>query len=255
MIAVVNTVHGAAERDGWLFDVTSDGTQFWDLWELGPYAGGSGLDGSQPIRWSKLSNGSFAAAYLFAVFLGIIALCEDLFMVYQFTGQMHPRAARGVDLDRELQLQGLQNVLTGLLGALPTNVVGSYSIAVIRTGTRGRLFFGVQAAGSLLFFAFAPHLMSVMPRMVPTFVLFLVGIEITLWGVWDLRPHRRRPHRDASERSDGTEALSGSEYAVVLVMGGISLVPVPGPYGSEINLIIMLCVGVTSIWALSKLHH
>ena len=67
--------------------------------------------------------------------------------------------------------------------------------------------------------------------------------------------HRWRPQRDASERSGGTEALSGSEYAVVLAMGGISLVPVPGSYGSEINLIIMLFVGVTSIWALSKFHH
>ena len=29
-----------------------------------------------------------------------------------------------------------------------------------------------------------------MPKMVPSFLLFWVGLELCIWSLWDLRPHR-----------------------------------------------------------------
>ena len=61
-----------------------------------------------------------------------------------------------------------------------------------RIGASGKAFYALQCFFSLLFFVFGNEIVSVMPKMVPAFLLFWVGLELSVWALWDLRPHRHK---------------------------------------------------------------
>ena len=80
-----------------------------------------------------------------------------------------------------------------------------------RIGAHGKAFFALQCFFSLLFFLFGNVVVSVMPKMVPAFLLFWVGLELSVWALWDLRPHRNKA---AAARSKFA-AVGGSRPVLV----------------------------------------
>jgi MFS superfamily sulfate permease-like transporter len=111
--------------------------------------------------------------------LGLLAMLEDLALVVKATSQVMPRETALVNIDSEVKLQGVMNMVCGLAGALPTNVVGSYTLAVIPLNASGKAFYAITAVGSTIIFFVAGGAISSLPVMVPCFLLFWVGLEVS----------------------------------------------------------------------------
>ena len=55
-----------------------------------------------------------------------------------------------VDIDREVQAQGMMNVVSAMLCGLSINLISSYSFAAMKLGGGGWVFYLAQAVGSVL---------------------------------------------------------------------------------------------------------
>lgn len=171
------------------------------------------------VKWRLLASSSFVVLILKTFVIGLLTLVEDVFATLQVCTSMYPEQCAQCEIDDEVKTGGIANVILALVGGLPANVVFSYSATVARIGSNGKGFYILQvglrvpanlrAGGlvtvllltlfqppkgclSLVFFVFGNQLVAVMPKMVPAFLLFWVGLELAVWAVWDLRPHRRK---------------------------------------------------------------
>lgn len=92
----------------------------------------------------------------------------------------------------------------------------------MKLGGHGRVFYITQAIGSTLFLVFATQLIWILPSMVPCFILFWVGLELLLWGLWQVRP----AGFCRSSRCTAKEQFNPLEYTQVIAMVIVSLDPV-----------------------------
>eukprot|EP00041_Stephanoeca_diplocostata_P033788 m.1124677 g.1124677 ORF g.1124677 m.1124677 type:complete len:296 (+) comp24407_c1_seq44:381-1268(+) len=254
MIVVVNALPEDIRGDHML--LSAHGHSPLDVFRLGPYTSSTDSP-APPINWAVLKSGSFAATVLIACGVGLLGLLEDLAVVHKATAITDCRASAAVDIDREVQLQGLLNMVVGVVAGLPVNMVGSYSMTVLRMGARGRWFWIPMASGTTVFLVAAKQLLSVLPVMVPCFILFWVALELTLWGLWSLRPEmgcgnttetsrddrghtHGHAHPAADDGSDAPrEALRPLEYTLVVAMVFVSLVPFNKILSDETGLVGM----------------
>merc|ERR1719272_2205476 len=109
-------------------------------------------------------------------------------MVHKSTAMINPAGAGQVDIDREVQAQGMMNVVSAMLCGLPINLISSYSFAAMKLGGGGWVFYLAQAVGSVLCLVLADYIIQSLPNMLPCFILFWAALELALWGLWDLRP-------------------------------------------------------------------
>jgi MFS superfamily sulfate permease-like transporter len=199
-----------ARRDGWVFDsaheqnVTGNVTasqspspgimDFTHVWTV------RNLD---KIKWKLLASSSFATLVLQTFAIGCLTLVEDAFATAQVCSSLIPGAA-SVNIDSEVQTGGIANMVLALVGGLPANVVFSYSATVARIGAKGRAFYVMQVFMSMVFFVFGNQIVCLMPKMVPSFLLFWVGLDLCVWALWDLRPHH------CSRASDSVKLIAGT---------------------------------------------
>lgn len=217
-----------ARSEGWVFDtahqhnVTSNATtpsfsitDFTHVWTV---------RNLNKIKWNLLASSSFATLVLQTFAIGCLTLVEDAFATAQLCSSLNP-GSPAVDIDEEVQTGGVANMILALTGGLPANVVFSYSATVVRIGASNRVFYLLQALMSLMFFVFGNQIVSVMPKMIPSFLLFWVGLDLSIWALWDLRPHHcKNEVSDTIERVvAGTvvrhrPAFDRIEYFVVITM-------------------------------------
>eukprot|EP00041_Stephanoeca_diplocostata_P033789 m.1123989 g.1123989 ORF g.1123989 m.1123989 type:complete len:182 (+) comp24407_c1_seq5:199-744(+) len=121
----------------------------------------------------------------------------------------------------------------------------------------GSLTYTCAATGTTVFLVAAKQLLSVLPVMVPCFILFWVALELTLWGLWSLRPEMGRGNTTGTSRDDRghthghahpaaddgsdapREALRPLEYTLVVAMVFVSLVPFNKILSDETGLVGM----------------
>eukprot|EP00041_Stephanoeca_diplocostata_P033790 m.1124026 g.1124026 ORF g.1124026 m.1124026 type:complete len:332 (+) comp24407_c1_seq7:199-1194(+) len=129
----------------------------------------------------------------------------------------------------------------------------------------GSLTYTCAATGTTVFLVAAKQLLSVLPVMVPCFILFWVALELTLWGLWSLRPEMGRGNTTGTSRDDRghthghahpaaddgsdapREALRPLEYTLVVAMVFVSLVPFNKILSDETGLVgmsIMIFLGL-----------
>ena len=107
---------------------------------------------------------------------------EDLIIVLKSNTKYHARESAQVDFDDEVRSQGLINVVCGMVGALPANFVGSYSMAVVPLGASGKVFYVVQALGSVVVFFFAPMVINRIPKVYAALLSLASGLlSSTIW--------------------------------------------------------------------------
>lgn len=234
MIIVVNLVPGAREN-GWFVPVSAgiSPTSMFKLWPWAHLSPGHPPDGNSTVvlddgtpvpsvKWDLLwSHGLFAITVIEALIVGLLALLEDLALVHKSTAVINPMGAGVVNLNWEVQLQGLMNIVAAGLCGLPATLVGSYSYATLKIGGGGFIFYATQAAGSAVVLASAQSIVQSLPTMVPCFILFWVALQMAGWGLWDMRPVGL-----FDLGSKRTDALDPFEYALVWVMVITSLDPI-----------------------------
>ena len=187
MLVIVNHIQDA-EKDGWMTPVQA-GTSPGDMFRLWPWAHlhGSTANATTPTGWGTATittterdfdarepraipsvkwdliwgNGVFIITCLEAVVIGLLALLEDLAMVHKSTAMINPAGAGQVDIDREVQAQGMMNVVSAMLCGLPINLISSYSFAAMKLGGGGWVFYLAQAVGSVLCLVLADYIIQV----------------------------------------------------------------------------------------------
>lgn len=243
-----------ARSEGWVFDsshqhnATSNITtpalsaaDFTQVWTVRNF---------NNIKWSSLASSSFATLVFQTFAIGCLTLVEDAFATAQLCSSLNPGSV-AVDIDVEVQTGGIANMVLALTGGLPANIVFSYSATVVRIGARNRVFYLLQALMSFLFFVFGNQIVRVMPKMIPSFLLFWVGLDLSVWALWDLRPHQC-----SHELSDSvTRVVVGTvlrrrpgfdriEYFVVVAMALIGLFQ-----GSGLMMVVgLLFAFVITLW-------
>ena len=123
--------------------------------------------GKERVLWGTFATEwpTFVVAILCTFIIGgILGIVEDLIIVLKSNTKYHARESAQVDFDDEVRSQGLINVVCGMVGALPANFVGSYSMAVVPLGASGKVFYVVQAIGSAVVFFFAPIVINRIPK-------------------------------------------------------------------------------------------
>lgn len=120
---------------------------------------------------------------------------------------------RDADLERELNVTGLANMLSGLAGGYTGCISVSRTILAFSAGARGRIAGLTVAAISLLMLAEAPHLLGLMPKFVLGGLLIYLGADqLHKWIV------------ESRKRLSLTEYLSLVAIIVIIVQWGF----VPG---------------------------
>eukprot|EP01051_Picozoa_sp_SAG22_P003450 SAG22_NODE_168_length_16723_cov_6.542409_4_plen_967_part_00 len=211
--------------------------------------------GKDKIHWNKFAEQwPILVLAILTTFVigGILGIVEDLIIALKTNTKYHARKSAQVDFDDEVGLQGGINVACGIVGAMPANVVGSYSMAVIPLGASGKVFYAMQAIGSAVAFLFASTVINRIPKVVPCFVLFHVGLSITKWGLWDGRPEGWLEFGNAKLRSvaDGPtrEGLDPGEYllVVLMVVAGLHQSDISG---YDVTPVIQFAVGMLFAFA------
>src|SRR5205814_3966605 len=91
------------------------------------------------------------------------------------------------DLDRELQLHGYSNFLSGLAGSVQNYLVYANTIFFVRSGGDSRLA-GIMLAGlTFLVMMIGPSIIGFIPVMVVGTLIFVLGFELLLEAVWTPR--------------------------------------------------------------------
>eukprot|EP00929_Paragymnodinium_shiwhaense_P078914 TRINITY_DN40957_c0_g1_i1.p1 TRINITY_DN40957_c0_g1~~TRINITY_DN40957_c0_g1_i1.p1 ORF type:complete len:821 (-),score=97.35 TRINITY_DN40957_c0_g1_i1:29-2491(-) len=158
---------------------------FHQVWTLQDFA---------QIQWSKIMDFAFLRAFLGSFCLTVITVVEDLYGVVEST-------ALRIDFQKELENTALMNVVSGALGAMPTNLVMSYSVTAHRSGASSKSFLFWLSVISTMFFLVADYILSLTPIMVTAAALIWVGIAMS----WDMLYH-------------GMKRLSKQDYMVVWLM-------------------------------------
>ncbi len=118
-------------------------------------------------------------------------------------------AHREADLERELNITGLANILTGALGGYAGCISVSRSILNVTTGGTGRLSGLTVAAISVLMLAVAPELLGYMPKFVLGGLLIYLGADqLHKWIV------------ESRRRLSKTEYVSLLAIIVIIVQWG-----------------------------------
>lgn len=115
--------------------------------------------------------------YLAAFTIAIIASLETLLSL-DAVDKLDPYK-RIAPANRELQAQGIGNMISGLLGGLPVTAVIVRSTANISSGARTKvsaIFHGFLLAISVIFF---PHILNMIPLSALAAVLLVVGFKLT----------------------------------------------------------------------------
>ncbi|WP_228748110.1 SulP family inorganic anion transporter [Bradyrhizobium sp. BR 10289] len=106
-----------------------------------------------------------------------VGLCHRFEHVVQHYRNRGRPVHREANLERELNVTGLANILTGLLGGYPGCSSISRSILNFSSGGRGRLSGLTVAALSLLMLAVAPELLGFIPKFVIGGLLLYLGAD------------------------------------------------------------------------------
>ncbi len=117
-----------------------------------------------------------AGVWLTAATLALIASLETLLCV-EATDKLDPHR-RMTPTNRELQAQGLGNMLSGLIGGLPLTQVIVRSSANIQSGGESRLAALVHGALLLLSVLLIPGLLNLIPLASLAAILILVGYKL-----------------------------------------------------------------------------
>eukprot|EP00931_Biecheleriopsis_adriatica_P051509 TRINITY_DN29884_c0_g1_i1.p1 TRINITY_DN29884_c0_g1~~TRINITY_DN29884_c0_g1_i1.p1 ORF type:complete len:860 (+),score=119.50 TRINITY_DN29884_c0_g1_i1:56-2581(+) len=195
----------SARADGWLYGIsmpTSPG--FYRVWTLQDFGA---------IRWDLLLTSKLFSAITNVFCLSLLCIVEDLYGVVEST-------MIKVDMRREVENAALMNVLNGLMGSMPTNLVMSYSITAHKSGASDKSFLLYLSIISTVFFFVADYIIAVMPKMVPAAAIIWVGLAMC----WDWIFY-------------GLKKLSRVDYATL--WGLILLDLFQGP---EVMLVAGLCV-------------
>ncbi|QNR24609.1 SulP family inorganic anion transporter [Croceimicrobium hydrocarbonivorans] len=123
--------------------------------------------------WSHFSNPDI---YMIAITIALVASIETLLSI-EATDKLDPKK-RITPANRELQAQGVGNMLSGLLGGLPVTAVIVRSSANISSGAQTKLaaiFHGVWIVLSIIFLA---DIMNLIPLSALAAVLLVVGYKL-----------------------------------------------------------------------------
>ena len=115
--------------------------------------------------------------YLTAATIAIIASLETLLSL-DAVDKLDP-IKRIAPANRELQAQGMGNMVSGLLGGLPVTAVIVRSTANVSSGAKTKVsavFHGLLLAVSVIFF---PHILNMIPLAALAAVLLMVGYKLT----------------------------------------------------------------------------
>jgi sulfate permease, SulP family len=125
------------------------------------------------------------------------------------TAGIEVAAHREADLERELNVTGIANVLSGVLGGYTGCISVSRTILSLNSGATGRLSGLIVAAVSVLMLALAPMLLGYMPKFVLGGLLIYLGADqLHKWIVQSRR------------RLSFTEYLSLLAIIVIIVQWG-----------------------------------
>jgi sulfate permease, SulP family len=125
------------------------------------------------------------------------------------TAGIEVAAHREADLERELNVTGIANILSGALGGYTGCISVSRTILSLNSGATGRLSGLIVAAVSVLMFAIAPMLLGYMPKFVLGGLLIYLGADqLHKWIVQSRR------------RLSFTEYLSLLAIIVIIVQWG-----------------------------------
>lgn len=162
-----------ARQEGWLFAVEiPKKLDFFNVWTKRDFS---------KVKWELVLTPPFFLGVIKAYLIGLLTLTKNVYGTQETTG------VHDVDIDREIRLHGGICVLGGLLGALPGNLVMSFTCTAKKLGvptTRG-WFHPLLVFFSLLFFAFGDFAIAVMPKMVPGTVLLWLGIAFCAFWLYD----------------------------------------------------------------------
>lgn len=123
--------------------------------------------------FSQLVN---PAVYTTAVTLAVVASIETLLCV-EATDKLDPRK-RVTPTNRELQAQGVGNIVSGLIGGLPLTQVIVRSSANIQSGAQSKLSAILHGALLLAAVVTIPALLNRIPLAVLAAILFVVGYKL-----------------------------------------------------------------------------
>mmetsp|Transcript_97961 Transcript_97961/g.210098 ORF Transcript_97961/g.210098 Transcript_97961/m.210098 type:complete len:404 (+) Transcript_97961:373-1584(+) len=202
------TTVAEARAQGWLFDVeVPKRLDFYRVWTIegSPVQTILSWDASSAIRWDLLCSVDFALTILQVFVMGLLTSAKNIYGLSEVT---HSH----VDIDREVRVAGIQGVCCGLAGAIPGNLVMSFSVTAHKLGGRSKTFALFLAINSLIIFFLGDFAVAFLPKMVPACVLFWLGIVLCVYWVWD-----------------GVGSVSATEHAIVLVMICVDLVLDAGP--------------------------
>lgn len=124
--------------------------------------------------WSVLLR---ANAWRIAATLGLVASLETL-LTLEATDKMD-RYKREAPTDRELAVQGLGNIVAGLIGGLPVSGVLVRSAANIDAGAQTKMSAVYHGALLALAVFFAPALLNLIPYAALAAVLIYTGFKLT----------------------------------------------------------------------------
>jgi MFS superfamily sulfate permease-like transporter len=139
--------------------------------------GGKGIEGLlgelKYPDWSQILNQDLL---VIAITIGLVASIETLLSV-EATDKLDPKK-RVTPTNRELQAQGIGNIVSGLIGGLPVTAVIVRSSANVSSGGQTKLsaiFHGVWIILSIIFLA---DFMNLIPLAALAAVLFMVGYKL-----------------------------------------------------------------------------
>ena len=139
-------------------------------------------NGIDPSAWGSLltfpdfSAIGNSAIWILAATIAVVASLETLLCV-EATDKLDPEQ-RITPTNRELLAQGVGNTVSGLIGGLPITQVIVRSSANIQTGNATKLSAILHGAWLLLFFLWAPTLLTYIPLGSLAAVLFVVGYKL-----------------------------------------------------------------------------
>lgn len=135
---------------------------------------------------AQLANGKVVMK---ALALAFIASAETLLSA---TAVDRMQSGARTRYDRELMAQGLANMICGILGVLPLTGVIVRSSANVQAGARTRASAVMHAIWLLLFVAFLPSLLRLIPTASLAALLVFTGIKLANFAVVkSLRPYGR----------------------------------------------------------------
>eukprot|EP00929_Paragymnodinium_shiwhaense_P085168 TRINITY_DN45611_c0_g1_i2.p1 TRINITY_DN45611_c0_g1~~TRINITY_DN45611_c0_g1_i2.p1 ORF type:complete len:662 (-),score=104.69 TRINITY_DN45611_c0_g1_i2:618-2603(-) len=160
-----------ARAGGWLFDTKPpDELKFYEVWTKQDFSA---------VRWDLLASMDFLSTTLQVFLMAFLTTTKNVFGTAEVTHWP-------VDIDRELRGQGLAGILCGLAGALPGNIVMSFSVTAHKLGVRTKRFGWFLMILSLLFFVVGDFIIAFLPKMVPACVLLWLGLILIVYYLWDL---------------------------------------------------------------------